>query len=80
MGWDEIWETGNWVRSLAQPSNPWPSLRSARAQMIPGARSKELGFLDGGGGDESWAADDVSWQKRHGSNLAGLGATATGSN
>ena len=61
MGWD--WESGIWVRSLAQSMASGQLGRSPRRQ-VEGTR-----LMDGG---ESWAADGVSWQKRHGSDRAGL--------
>jgi hypothetical protein len=56
----EIWNLGS---QLAQSMASGQLGRSPRRQ-VEGTR-----LMNGG---ESWAADGVSWQKRHGSNRAGL--------
>jgi len=62
LGWVG-WETGFWESQLAQSMAAGQLGRSPRRQ-VEGTRLT--------GGDESWAADGVSWQKRHGSNPSGL--------
>lgn len=70
IGWDGRLESG--FACLVAQSMASDQLGRSPRRQVEGTR------LTSGG--ESWATDGVWWQKRHGSNQAGLGATAIESN